>query len=269
MKLGCSTILYGKLPLETALGGIQRAGFHAIELCAIPGMAPHVSPDLDADQRKTVKETIASYGLAIESIGASGNLDLNDPTRFKAVLQLAKDLGAPAVTSGSGGKYGDEASYQQFLEVVKDDLIPVAKDLGVKLSFKAHVGNSVCNRATILRFAGDVDLNWAGVNIDPSHLWRTDPDLLPEETIRACAKAVTTGRIRDTREHDAPVGPPEKQVPGGGCMNLPAIIQAYREATKLDYVVVEIVGAHAWGDAFKVQRVVEACACVLQPMLEG
>lgn len=270
MKLGCSTILYGKLPLATALGGIRKAGFEGIELCAIPGMSPHVSPDLDADQRRALRDLIAGYGLAIESIGASGNLDLADPSRFKAVLRLAADLGAPAVTAGAGGKFGDEESYQQFVRVVREDLVPVAADLGVQMSFKAHVGNSVCNRATCLRFIEDLgeDLAWAGINIDPSHLWRTDPDLPPEETIRLCAHGIKTGRIRDTREHDQPVGPPSKQVPGGGCMNLPAIVEAYR-TTGLEWICVEIVGAHTWEDAFEVQKVVEACAYVLKPMVEG
>lgn len=270
MKLGCSTILYGKLPLATALGGLRKAGFKYTELCAIPGMAPHVSPDLDADARKATRDLVASYDITIESIGASGNLKLEDPSGFKAILQLAADLGAPAVTAGAGGKFGEEETYQQFLKVLREELIPVARDLGVVMSFKPHVGNSVCNKATILRFIDDLgdDLDIAGVNIDGSHLWRTDPELLPEETIVAVAKGVKTGRIRDTRERDAAVGPPVKQVPGGGCMNLPAIIEAYQQ-TDLEVICIEIVGAHAWDDAFKVQKIVDACALVLLPMVEG
>lgn len=267
MKLGCSTLLYGKLPLETALGGISKAGFSAIELCAF-GMAPHIGPELDGDQRKAVRELVASYGLAIESIGASGRLDVNAPDGFKDILKLAADLGAPAVTSGAGGKFGDEDSYQQFVKVLKEDLIPVAGDLGVAMSFKPHVGNSVCNRATCQRFAADVDTTWVGINIDPSHLWRTDPELDPAETVALLGNAVKTGRIRDTREHDQPVGPPSKQVPGGGWMRLSELIDAYRAHTNLEYLTVEIVGSHTWPDAFAVQKVVEACAYVLKPMVE-
>ncbi len=40
--LGCSTILYGGFSLEQALEGIAQAGYKAIELCARPGMAPHL-----------------------------------------------------------------------------------------------------------------------------------------------------------------------------------------------------------------------------------
>ena len=40
--LGCSTILYGRYSLEQALKGIAKAGYKAIELCARPGMAPHL-----------------------------------------------------------------------------------------------------------------------------------------------------------------------------------------------------------------------------------
>lgn len=268
MKLGCSTILYGKLPLATALGGISKAGFSAIELCALPGMAPHVDTSLSADEREAVKQQVADYGLAIESLGASGRMNLAEPQGFKDTLQLAADLGAPAVTCGAGGKFGDEESYATFVKVVTEEFIPVAKDLGLTISFKPHVGNSVCNRETCQRFVNDVDTTWVGINIDPSHLWRTDPNLDPGETVKLLGNWVKTGRIRDTREHDQPVGPPEKQVPGGGWMRLSELIAAYKEATSLEYLTVEIVGAHTWLDAFRVQKVVEACAYVLKPMVE-
>lgn len=269
MKLGCSTLLYGKLPLATALGGISKAGYAAIELCAIPGMSPHVSPELDADGRKAVRDLVAGYGLAIESIGASGWFDYQNPDKLISILQLAADLGAPAVTSGAGGADGDEESYQALLKVLRERLLGPAEELGVVISLKPHVGNYVCRRESILRFGSDLDSPWVGVNIDPSHLFRTDPELDPEETIALCGKHIRTGRIRDTRERVAAVGPPQNQVPGGGAINLPAVVKAYREHTKLDYLTVEIVGAHAWDDAFECQKIVDACALVLKPMVES
>ena len=73
MILGCSTILYGGYDLDTALKGIRKAGYEAIELCAIPGMAPHISCDMSPNAAREVKAKVADYGLMIESIGASGN----------------------------------------------------------------------------------------------------------------------------------------------------------------------------------------------------
>src|SRR3989337_3044335 len=42
VELGCSTILYGGHSLDDALAGIEKAGYKAIELCAILGMADHI-----------------------------------------------------------------------------------------------------------------------------------------------------------------------------------------------------------------------------------
>ena len=66
--LGCSTILYGGFSLEQALEGITKAGYQAIELCARPGMAPHLEIGKTASYYKAIKAQVASYGLAIESI---------------------------------------------------------------------------------------------------------------------------------------------------------------------------------------------------------
>ncbi|MFP6719132.1 MAG: hypothetical protein VCF25_02500 [Candidatus Poribacteria bacterium] len=41
-QLGCSTVLYGDFDLDEALAGIEKAEYHAVELCARPRVAPHL-----------------------------------------------------------------------------------------------------------------------------------------------------------------------------------------------------------------------------------
>ena len=84
--LGCSTILYGGFSLTQALEGIARAGYRAIELCARPGMAPHLEIGKPASYYERIKAQIASYGLAIESIAGTSGIGMDTP-EFDAVIE--------------------------------------------------------------------------------------------------------------------------------------------------------------------------------------
>jgi sugar phosphate isomerase/epimerase len=235
MELGCSTILYGGYPLDTALDHVKRAGYKAIELCAIPGMAEHLSDAASLDELRQVRRKVHDRGLAIESVGASTNvLDPERRARFERLIQAAGVLGAPAITTGSGGVSDDPASFDETVRVWQE-LARVATESGVRLSVKPHVRAAVYSTPTALRFVERVSV---GLNFDASHLWRADET--PEESLRRLAPYLATGRVRDavSREPGGP-GPIEQQIPGGGQMNLPAILAGM---AALPYVVLEIVG---------------------------
>lgn len=259
MILGCSTILYGGHDLDAALAGIKQAGYEAIELCAIPGMAPHTSCDMTGAAIREVKAKVEGSGLAIESIGASGNPFTSDGPEeapFAKLMRVAAELGAPALATGSGGAFGDEESFKETVANV-NGMARIAADLGVKISIKPHVGAAVGSTPTALRFMKEVDLEWVGLNVDASHLWRAEPWEVPEESIPKLAPYTFTARIRDTHAgHERPIGSVESQIPGRGGMNLPAICAALNAIPGLEYVTLEIVGTKEFALA-DVQRVVE------------
>jgi len=266
VELGCSTILYGGHDLQTALTNIAQIGYKAVELCAIGGMAEHLSPDADEATCQKIKDQVAASGLAIESIGASG--DIMSPAgreRFTKLIRLAGKLGAPALTTGSGGRSDDEESFKQMVANI-NELAKVAADNNVKISIKPHVRAAVYDTVTAKRFMQEVDSRWVGLNIDASHLWRTPTQERPEETIPTVAPYVVTARIRDTLSRDIPIGPPETQVPGGGAMNLPAICNVLKRIEQLKYVVLEIVGTKDY-DLQKVNDIVKTSFERLAPLL--
>src|SRR5476651_1444227 len=118
IKLGCSTLLYGGHLLDDALDGIKQAGYAAVELCCIPGMAEHFSLLLTPEALKNVKKKLTDRGLVLESIGASGacgNLD-----SLKRVLNAAAVLGAPAITTATGGVSDDEKSFEETVKTWRD-----------------------------------------------------------------------------------------------------------------------------------------------------
>jgi len=247
MKLGCGTLLYGAYSLERALDGIRDAGFDAIELDALGGMADHLQPGHDDAHYAAVRQAIEARGLAVESIGASTNL-LNPEARarFIALMEVAPKVGAPFLTTGSGGKSNDEASFEAVLAVFREELIPAVERTGTRLSIKPHVGSAAFNTGTALRFMAELDTDAVRLNFDSSHIYRAHED--PVTSIRALAAYIGTGRIRDmfTRDIQGP-GPVEKQIPGHGNLDLRGIANEFKQVPGLEYVTLEIVGAKQEG----------------------
>lgn len=258
MQIGCSTILYGGYSLDVALDGIRKAGYAAIELCAIPGMADHLSADADSATCTAIRRKVDEAGLKIESIGASTNLlDPDRRARFVRLIKAAARLGAPALTTGSGGISDDEASYGQVVETLRE-LATVAAGEGVKISIKPHVRAAVYSTPSALRFVQDLPGPWIGLNFDASHLWRADET--PEDSLAQLGSFLATARIRDavSREPGGP-GPVDEQIPGNGAMNLPAIARGLASLPRISYTVLEIVGAKNL-PLDEVQRVVATSA---------
>lgn len=242
MELGCSTLLFGGFSLDEALDGIKQVGYRAIELCSIPGMAEHLNPDGDDAYYREVADKVAERGLEIESIGGSTNL-LDDASRarFVKLMQSGQKIGAPAITTGSGGRSDDEESFKRVVRII-NELTHVARDTGVRISIKPHVRAAVYNTETALRFMDEVDNEWVGINYDASHIWRTPQREDPVESLKSLAPYIVTARIRDTLSHELQIGPPETQVPGKGAMPLPDIINALKQVPQLRYMTLEIVG---------------------------
>jgi sugar phosphate isomerase/epimerase len=267
VELGCSTILYGGHSLDDALAGIEKAGYKAIELCAIRGMADHIPVGQPASFYGDLKKKIADHELAIESIGGTG--DIHGPegrARFIELLKIGTMIGAPAITTASGGKADDEESFAQVVESV-NGLAKEAAAAGVKISIKPHVRAAVYSTKSALKFREQVDRDWIGINVDASHLWRTPEQEMPEESVATLAPHIFTARIRDTLSREIPIGPVETQVPGGGAMNIAAIMAAIQRLP-LKYMTLEIVGTKDWA-LDDVQRVVEECKAKLDPFMMG
>ncbi len=265
MKLGCSTILFGKHSVDEALEGIKAAGFDGIELTAIPGMGLFVEPGWSDKQYEELRDKIKDHGLMIESIGASGNdpYDSSEDGNFRSLMRAAAILQTPFLTTGSGGKADDPDDMKKAVENF-NDVAEYGKKVGAKVSIKPHVGGAVYSSPSSLEFMRQVDENWIGLNVDPSHLWRSPKWEAGEDAIPKLADYIFTGRIRDTLNHDQPIGPVETQVPGGGAMDLKACVEAFKNVPSLKIITVEIVGTADW-ELDMIQDVVQKSHDGLRP----
>ena len=267
MELGCSTLLYGALPLDRALDGISGIGYRAVELCAIQGMANHLRDDLHQDGIRDIVLRVNDLGLTVESIGVSTNiLDGQAAFRLIRLLKAAALIGAPCITTGPGGQPDNEDSFKKVVATL-GELAKTAAQIGTKISLKPHVNSAMYSTKTALRLMSEVDRDWIGLNVDASHLWRTPERENPEETIPQLLPYLFTARIRDTKGRETQIGSVDTQIPGGGAMNLPAIVGAFQQKPDLEYLTLEIVGTHTSADADHVDSVARTCFERLTPLL--
>lgn len=236
MKLGCNTVLFASVDLETALEHVAAAGYEFVELAAIKGMCEHVSPDDSAERRRWVRQRVADLGLTPTAMEAA----TTDPERLERIFDLANGLGVPIVNVGSGGVSDDEESTKQAIAHVAK-LAELAERHGVRLAVKPHVGQAIYNSATALRLCGEVTQSALGLNFDPSHLFRADED--PAGVARAWGERIVTSHFRDCASRNRAVGPPETQIPGRGMVDIPGTLRALRDVHYAGPLNLEVIGA--------------------------
>ena len=233
MKLGCNTVLFGAVGLETALDQIAFAGYEYVELAAIAGMCEHLSLDSDPSQ---VKGLIADHGLTATAIEAA----TTDPDRLRGIFELARALEIPIVNIGSGGKSADEESTRASIGHIRG-LARIAGDHGVRLAVKPHVGQAIYNGDTAMRLMDEVSEPALGLNFDPSHLFRADED--PAEIARRWGPRILTSHFRDCAGRERQVGPPPTQIPGRGIVDIPGTLAALRSVGYDGPLNLEVIGA--------------------------
>ncbi len=242
MKLGCNTVLFASVDLDTALAQIAFAGYEYVELAVIKGMCEHVSPDDDTETLKRVNAGLAEHGLTATAIEAA----TTDRDRLERIFDLATRLEVPIVNVGSGGVTGDEDSTKQAIAHVAD-LAELAGQYSLTLAVKPHVGQAIYNGATALRLTSEVTHPALGLNFDPSHLFRADED--PQDIARSWGSRIVTSHFRDCASREQKVGPPPTQIPGRGAVDIPATLAALVEVGYTGPLNLEVIGAASYTPA--------------------
>ncbi len=233
MKLGCNTVLFGAVDLETALDQIAFAGYEYVELAAIAGMCEHLSLDSDPSR---VKGLVTERGLTATAIEAA----TTDPDRLRGIFELARALEIQIVNIGSGGKSEDEESTRASIAHIRE-LAGLAGEHDVRLAVKPHVGQAIYNGATAMRLMDEVSEPALGLNFDPSHLFRADEE--PAEIARRWGPRILTSHFRDCAGRERQVGPPPTQIPGRGIVDIPGTLAALRSVGYDGPLNLEVIGA--------------------------
>lgn len=256
MKLAFSTNAYLKFSFAEATRRLGKLGYAGVEIMAD---VPHAWPAcLLEEQKQGIRDSLASNGLRISNINAFMMNALNDrrqkywhpswiePDRnYRAIrvdhtirsLSLAKELGAPNITTEPGGPVEKGDSWSAALKVFVEELKPViehAEKVGVPLLIEPEPGLLIETAEQFEELMKHIDSPAVGLNFDIGHSYCVGDE--PAPTIHRLKKWIKHFHLEDiaaTRVH-------HHLVPGEGAIDFAATFKAIREIGYDDWVTIEL-----------------------------
>lgn len=173
MKLAFSTLGVPGLPVTDVLELATAHGYHGVELRAHPEEPVH--PGLSPAERAGVYAAFKAAG--VEVLSAAGYVRVAAPgddapvlAEIRALLELARDLGAPYVRVFPGGTPGQSAQDADATAARRlGTAAEYAGDLGVRILLETH--DSHRTAADAMRILGLVGHGRVGALWDVMHTW--------------------------------------------------------------------------------------------------
>ena len=194
MKLAFTTLACPGWTLEEAAAAGRAAGYEGLELRLLDGDV--VGPNLSADNRRRIRETLAAEGLTLVCLDTSVRIAQPDATEREqqvqdglALLQIAAEIGAPMIRVFAAPPAG--TSDEQAIQASIASLTPLAErgaELGVAVALETH--DAFCDSSTVARVLAETPSPAAGALWDLLHPYRIGEPI-----------DVTLGRLRDRLLH--------------------------------------------------------------------
>jgi sugar phosphate isomerase/epimerase len=256
MKLAFSTNAYLKFPFAEAVRRLSAIGYAGVEIMAD---VPHAWPAFLLDEQKqAIRDALAKNRLAISNINSFMMHAVNDRRQrywhpswiepdpnYRAVridhttraLTLARELGAPCITTEPGGPLESGQTFSAGLKLFVEMLKPVvehAEKEGVLLLIEPEPGLLIETADQFLELMQYFDSPAVGLNFDVGHAYCVGDD--PATTIPRVAKYIRHFHLEDiaaTRVH-------HHLVPGEGAIDFAATFRAIRQIGYDGWVTIEL-----------------------------
>lgn len=256
MKLAFSSNAYLRFSFNDAAQKIAKLGYQGIEIMAD---VPHAWPAFMLEEQKQgIRNALKSNNLAISNINSFMMHAVNDPRQrywypswiepdkhYRQIridhttrcLTLAKELGAPCITTEPGGPVEAGGSWSAGLKLFVEMLKPViehAEKEGVLLLIEPEPGLLIETADQFLEFMGHIKSPMVGCNFDIGHSYCVGDD--PASTIPRLAKFIKHFHLEDianTRVH-------HHLIPGDGAIDFKAAIQAIKAIGYKEWVTIEL-----------------------------
>src|SRR5208283_3514673 len=256
MKLAFSTNAYLKFSFSEAVTRLARIGYQGVEIMAD---VPHAWPAcLLPEQKQAIRDNLAQNHLAISNINAFMMNALNDrrqkywhpswiePDRnYRNIridhtiraLTLARELGAPCITTEPGGPVEPGASWTAALKLFVEELKPViahAEKEGVLLLVEPEPDLLIEKAEQFEEFMKHIDSPAVGLNFDIGHFCCVGDE--PAPTVHRLAKWIRHIHLEDiaaTRVH-------HHLVPGDGAIDFAATFEAIGSIGYAGWVTIEL-----------------------------
>lgn len=264
MKLAFSTNAYLNHSFAEACKRLADIGYRGVEIMAD---VPHAWPAyLLPEQKDGIREALKKHRLKISNINAFMMHAVDDPRQkywhpswiepdanyrririehTKKALSLAKDLGAPCITTEPGGPL-EGRPWNECLKLFVEMLKPVvehAEKVGVPLLVEPEPDLLIETADQYLEFSEYFDTPFLGLNFDIGHFFCVKDD--PAATVHKLAPLIRHVHLEDiaaTRVH-------HHLIPGEGVIDFAATLKALDEVGYQDWVTIELYTCHENPDA--------------------
>ena len=256
LRLAYSSNAYMKFEIDAALARIAGLGYGGVELMAD---APHLWPaDTNHAKIDAVCRALDANGLTISNINAFMMNKIGDarqpywhpswiePDRdyrrvridhTRAALTLARQLGAPCITTEPGGPVEGALPYSKAMDLFVEGLKPIvehAEREGVVLLVEPEPGLLIERFDQYLELRDRIDSPFLGLNFDIGHAYCVGED--PAEWIPKMAEHTRHYHIEDiaaSRIH-------HHLVPGTGAIDFAAVLRAIQGTGYNGWITVEL-----------------------------
>jgi sugar phosphate isomerase/epimerase len=256
MQLAFSSNAYLRYSIEETIARIAAIGYRGIELLAD---VPHAWPaGLLPAQKDAIRRALDAHDLAISNINAFMMNAIADPRQpywhpswidpdpnyrairrehTKRALHLARDLGAPHITTEPGGPLFPSQTWDAAADIFYEELMPcieLAEQLEVPLLIEPEPGLLIERFAQYLSFVERIDSPMVGLNFDVGHAFCVGED--PENWITTMSKQTRHYHLEDiaaTRVH-------QHLVPGQGAIDFAATLAAISATGYNGWLTIEL-----------------------------
>jgi sugar phosphate isomerase/epimerase len=256
MQLAFSTNAYLKFSFAEAVKRLAAIGYRGVEIMAD---VPHAWPACLLDEQKqSIRDALARHGLAISNINAFMMNAISDPRQrywhpswiepdrhyrqiridhTRRSLTLARELGAPCITTEPGGPVEPGASWSAALGLFVEGLKPVAEHAekeGVLLLIEPEPGLLVETADQFLELMQHVDSPAVGLNFDIGHFYCVGDE--PAPTVERLAPYIRHFHLEDiaaSRVH-------HHLIPGEGAIDFAATLRAIRSIGYEGWITIEL-----------------------------
>ena len=256
MKLAFSTNAYLNFSFAEAARRLARIGYAGVEVMAD---VPHAWPAfLLEEQKQGLRDALAENGLAVSNVNAFMMHAVNDRRQrywhpswiepdphYRRVridhttraLTLARELGAPSITTEPGGPVEPGGSWAAALKLFVEGLKPVAEHAereGVLLLVEPEPGLLIETADQFLELMQHLDSPAVGLNFDIGHFYCVKDE--PAPTVHKLKEHIRHVHLEDiaaTRVH-------HHLIPGEGAIDFAAVLRAVRSVGYAGWVTVEL-----------------------------
>lgn len=259
MQLAFSTNAYLNHSFADTCERLAGIGYRGVEIMAD---VPHAWPAyLLPEHKRAIRAALDAHKLSISNVNAFMMHAVNDhrqkywhpswiePDRnyrqvridhTKRALTLAKELGAPCITTEPGGPL-EGRPWNEMLNLFVEMLKPVvehAEKEQVLLLVEPEPDLLIETADQYLEFASKISSPYLGLNFDIGHSYCVKDD--PADTVRRLAKLIRHVHLEDI----APTRVHHHLIPGEGAIDFGATLSALKEVGYAGWVTIELYTCH-------------------------